>query len=114
MVDAGDFDGRDQFFAFEVVEQECSGAGLQRFARLFEVGHFYFDACGRPDIGQCGRDSVGEGAACLSHRGDVVVLDQHAGRQRVAVIQSTAAANRVALSRTQPGRGLACIENLGP
>ncbi len=45
---------------------------------------------------------------------DVVVLDQCGVRQRHAVVDPAAAANRVLLQRSQPGRGLAGVPDRRP
>ena len=46
-------------------------------------------------------------------RGEVVVLDQHRGRQRVAVVEAAAGAHRRALHAAQAGQRLAGVEDAG-
>ena len=108
----GECDGGGEVFDGEVVEQEGARAGVERFPGLGEVCHFNLDCgCG---AGACEglADRVGEGAAGGGRGGDVVVFEQDAGGESVAVVECAAAADGVALGGAEAGGGFAGVEDL--
>ena len=93
----------------EVVEQEGGGAGVKRFAGLLDVGDFDLDGGGGAGVFEGGVDGVGDRA----DGGDVVVFEQDAGGEGVAVVEAAAAADGIAFGGAEAGGGFARVEDLG-